>query len=400
MLWIIAVGILLPVAGLSLVLWTRVCERGLDRWVPAYVFPTETKKSVDPAQAPVDVFIAVCDHYEPEWGNPTVETALAKVQRWHDEYPKLFGRFADVDGRPPRYTFFYPQDQYRPEYIDVLADLCHLGYGEVDIHLHHHDDTPEGLEEKLDSFRKTLYHRHGVLRRDPVTNEIAYGFIHGNWCLCNSRRDGQWCGVDHEIPILLKTGCYADFTMPSAPSDTQTTTINSIYYAQDRPGQRKSHDSGIRAEVGRSAPDNSLLMIQGPLTFDWGRKKLGLIPKIENGDLLANHPPSIRRMQLWMNAGVTVKGRPDWRFVKLHTHGCKAGNIDMLLGPKMQRFHQELADLHQAFPNFRYHYVSAWEMAQLVHQAERRETESGLNSSMAPAVSAAEKSLTDLPIRR
>jgi hypothetical protein len=127
-------------------------------------------------------------------------------------------------------------------------------------------------------------------------------------------------------------------------------------------------------------------MVQGPLTFDWSRKKLGLIPKIENSDLLANHPPSIGRLQLWMNAGVTVKGRPDWRFVKLHTHGCKSGNIDMLLGPKMQSFHQGMAELHQTNPNFRYHYVTAWEMAQLIHQAERRETEIRLDKPV-PALS-------------
>jgi hypothetical protein len=365
--------VLSAAATVGFVCWRRVRDIGLDRWMPAYVLPDERVDHVNLTQDRVDLFIAICDHYEPEWGNPSVDRALSRVQRWHDEYPRLFGNLTDVDGRPPRHTFFYPQDQYRPEYLDVLAQLCEQGYGEVDVHLHHHDDTPEGLEEKLDSFRQTLYHRHGVLRRDPVTNDIVYGFIHGNWCLCNSRRDGKWCGVDHEIPVLLKTGCYADFTMPSAPSDTQTTTINSIYYAQDLPGQRKSHDRGIRAAVGQTAPENSLLMVQGPLTFDWSRKKFGVLPKIENGDLLANHPPSIQRMQLWLNAGVTVKGRPNWRFAKLHTHGCKAGNIDMLLGPQMQRFHQDLAALHQAQPNFRYHYVSAWEMAQLIHQAEQGE---------------------------
>lgn len=367
----IAIALLLLLAVVSGYLWNRLRDRGLDRWVPAYLFAPTDPKLKKLEQSPIDVFIAICDHYEPEWGQPTFDTAMSRVQRWRDEYPTLFNRFADVDGRPPRHTFFYPQDQYRPEYIDALAELCELGYGEVDIHLHHHDDTEEGLTEKLDTFRNQLYHNHGVLRRDPVTNEITYGFIHGNWCLCNSRRDGQWCGVDHEIPVLLKTGCYADFTMPSAPSDTQTTTINSIYYAQDRPGQRKSHDCGIRAEVGRNAPDDSLLMIQGPLEFDWSRKKFGLIPRIENGDLLGNHPPTMQRLNLWLNAGVTVKGRPNWRFVKLHTHGCKNGNIDMLLGPKMQQFHQGLADLHQRQPNFRYHYVSAWEMAKKVHEAEQ-----------------------------
>lgn len=365
-------------------LLTAIQDRGFDRWVPAYVFPTDPTPDVVFDREPVDVFLAICDHYEPEWGNPLPEQALGRVHRWCEDYPALFQQFRDVDGRPPRHSFFFPQDQYRPEYIDPLAELCHAGFGEFEIHLHHADDTPDGLEEKLSMLRDALFHRHGVLRRDPISGEIVYGFIHGNWALNNSRRDRQWCGVDHEIPILLKTGCYADFTLPSAPSDTQTRTINSIYYASDIPGQCKSHDRGIRARVGQSAPADSLLMIQGPLLFDGSRRKFGLLPRVENGDLLGNHPPSLHRLQLWLNAGVTVQGQPNWRFIKLHTHGCKTGNLQMLLGEPMQLFHQELAELHVLQPNFRFHYVSAWEMAQLVHLAERGETNPGLAATVPP----------------
>jgi hypothetical protein len=367
-------GILFFLCLAGLAVWrlrSAVRARGFDQWVPAYLSPRESVPVMILDREPVDVFLAICDHYEPEWGNPSRDVALSRVHRWCDEYPRMFGGFQDVDGRAPRHSFFFPQDQYRPEYIDPLADLCHAGFGEFDIHLHHADDTPEGLEEKLSTFRDVLFHRHGVLRRDPATGDIVYGFIHGNWALCNSRRDRKWCGVDHEIPILLKTGCYADFTMPSAPSDTQTRTINSIYYASDMPGQCKSHDIGIHARVGLTPPDNSLLMIQGPLTFDFGRRKLGLLPRVENGDLQASHPPSLSRLQLWLNAGVMVQGKPNWRFIKLHTHGCKTGNIDMLLGERMRLFHQELAEMHAQQPNFRFHYVTAWEMAQLVHQAEK-----------------------------
>ena len=366
---------LLLLGGIAIRRLQRAVQaRGFDRWVPGYLFSQDSTPEVVLDREPVDVFLAICDHYEPEWGNPSRDEALRRVHRWCDDYPRLFQDFRDVDGRTPRHSFFFPQDQYRPEYIDPLAELCHDGFGEFDIHLHHADDTPEGLEEKLSVFRDALFHRHGMLRRDPTTGEIVYGFIHGNWALCNSRRDRKWCGVDHEIPILRRTGCYADFTLPSAPSDTQTRTINSIYYASDIPGKCKSHDHGIRAQVGRTPPDDSLLMIQGPLLFDFSRRKFGVLPRVENGDLLGNHPPSLRRLRLWLNAGVTVQKQPNWRFVKLHTHGCKTGNIDMLLGERMQMFHQELAELHVLQPNFRFHYVSAWEMAQLVHQAERGET--------------------------
>jgi hypothetical protein len=371
--WITAAGLTAATIGAIGLrrAWRTVRERGLDRWVPSYLASNRRPVDLSEDAGPLDVFIAVCDHFEPEWGRPDRRTALARVDEWCRRYPELFGRFTDTDGRPPQHTFFFPQDEYQPEYLDRLADLVHAGYGDVDVHLHHDHDTPQGLRDKLESFRDELSHRHGLLRTDPVTGRVVYGFIHGNWALCNARPDGRWCGVDHELPILLDTGCYADFTMPSAPSDTQTTTINSIYYACDQPQGRKSHDRGERARVGRQPPEHTLLMIQGPLTFDFGRRKWGLLPRIENGDLLASHPPDIRRLEAWLQAGVTVAGQPRWRFVKLHTHGCKPVNQAMWLSETVQRFHADLANRHRQKPNFRYHYVTAWELAQLVHAAEQ-----------------------------
>ena len=112
-------------------------------------------------------------------------------------------------------------------------------------------------------------------------------------------------------------------------------------------------------------------MIQGPLQLDWRHRKWGVLPRIENGDLHAGRPPDRARLQLWLEADVHVEGRPDWRFIKLHTHGAKDGNIDMLLSRQMQAFHAELADEARTNRGFRFHYVTAWEMAQLVRQAER-----------------------------
>lgn len=320
---------------------------------------------------PLHVFIAVCDHFEPEWGRPGRATALERVRRWQTEYPRLFSEFRDNRGQVPQHTFFFPQDEYRPEYLDLLADLCEQGFGDVDVHLHHDGDTADTLRAKLGEFRDTLFHRHSLLRRDARTGHITYGFIHGNWALCNSRPDGRWCGVNAEIPVLRETGCYADFTLPSAPDVTQTRTVNSIYYATDRPGQPKSHDAGIRAEAGRPPVDDGLLMIQGPLALDWTHRKWGLLPRLENGSLHGSRPPSWERFRLWLQAGVHVRGRPDWRFVKLHTHGAKDGNIEMWLGEPMRRFHAELARQAGENRQLRFYYVTAWEMAQLVHQAER-----------------------------
>ncbi|MFO1094115.1 MAG: hypothetical protein U0992_12505 [Planctomycetaceae bacterium] len=193
------------------------------------------------------------------------------------------------------------------------------------------------------------------------------------------------------MTVLRETGCYADFTLPSAPSATQTRTINSIYYAQDIPGRCKSHDTGIRARVGAAPPRDSLLMIQGPLLFDWHKRKLGLLPGIENADIHAGRPATWQRLQLWLQARVHVAGRPDVVFVKLHTHGCKDGNIDTWLGDDMVRFHQQLADATKRRPGFRYRYVTAWEMALRVRELEAvahpRFTPDA-NSALLPAMAA------------
>jgi hypothetical protein len=404
MFWIFIGLIVAALAIETFVIAYVVRKKHLDRWLPSYLFGmgscpllNQPEIRIDSIEAspdrggigmPVsghrtpwerfvndeslDVFIAVCDHFEPDNARPARHVADARLDRWCVDYPKLFGMFEDSSGRPPQHTFFYPQDEYFvPEYLDQLRDLCEAGFGDVEIHLHHDHDTEDGLREKLESFRETLFHRHGLLRRDPKTGEIVYGFIHGNWALCNSRPDGRWCGVNDELTILKDTGCYADFTMPSAPEFTQTRIVNSVYYASSDARRPSSHDRGTAATLGVAPPPDQLLMVQGPLTFDWQNRTRGIMPRIENGDLLHRRPPTMQRFEQWLRCGVHVGGRPDWCFIKLHTHGCKDGNIDTLLGEETQGFHQALANESRQRKNFRYHYVTAFEMAELVHQAER-----------------------------
>lgn len=346
-------------------------SRNMHYWIGDYAFRRQRERTPLSFTRPRHVFLAICDHFEPEWGCADRETALRRVRRWCADYPQLFSQFADADGRPPQHTFFFPQDQYAPEYLDQLAELCLGGFGDVEVHLHHDNDTEDGLRAKLELYRDTLFHRHGLLRRNPATGQPVFGFIHGNWALCNSRPDGRWCGVNREIDVLRRTGCYADFTMPSAPDVTQTRTINSLYYALQCAGQPKSHDRGKPASLGQYPPPDSLLMIQGPLMLDWRHRKWGLLPRIENGDIHEHNAPSLARLPLWLSAGVHVLGRPDWLFIKLHTHGAKEGNLEMLLGETMLSFHRQLADFAAIHDDLCLHYVTAWEMAKLIHQAEQ-----------------------------
>ncbi|HUE74568.1 MAG TPA: hypothetical protein VMP01_27115 [Pirellulaceae bacterium] len=316
------------------------------------------------------VLICIADHFEPLRGGATITTARERVARWVRGYPELALPFADSRGRPPQHTFFYPAEEYQPELLDTLAGLCQQGLGDVEVHLHHDHDTASALCEKLLTFTAALNDQHGLLARDEA-DRVTYGFIHGNWALDNSRPDGRWCGVNEEISVLLQTGCYADFTMPSAPAPCQTRTINSIYYAHDDPARPKSHDVGIPARVGARRPDDSLLMIQGPLALDFSRRKHGFLPTIDNGELTGIRPPTLSRLWNWLGARVCVLGQPDLRFVKLHTHGAWEANTSMLLGEPMRAFHAALRAHANIHDGFRYYYVTARELAAVVDALEK-----------------------------
>jgi hypothetical protein len=367
LMWYLA-GLLLIVGFGLLWVFRQARQRGMDRWLPRYVI--ESGKRLPPsAGQEIHLLHCIADHYEPKHRGASADVAQARVRHWVREYPRRFGHFRDSDGRTPRHTFFYPIEEYEPELLRPLARLCAAGFGEVEVHLHHDHDTDEGLRDKLLGFKDILAERHGLLCRDRDTGELAYGFIHGNWALDNSRPDGRWCGVNNELDILRETGCYADFTLPSAPSPTQTRKINSLYYAVDDPHRPRSHDWGTDVGAG-PAPANSLLMVQGPLLLNWADRKWGLVPHLENGCIQATQPATIERVDLWLRARVQVPARPDWFFVKLYCHGAPEKAHEVLLGEPMVRFHEALARRAQEDPRFHYHYVTARELANLVWAGE------------------------------
>ncbi len=256
--------------------------------------------------------------------------------------------------------------------------ICDKTAAEVEVHLHHNSDNPQSLKEKLHEGVEKLTWRNFLCRDE--NNSIRYGFIHGDWALANSHPKGRFCGVNNELSILRQTGCYADFTMPSAPDPTQSRIINSIYYAADT-GRPRAFDTGEPVKVNKSPPDqytpvftrpyeNELLLVQGPLGLNWRKRKWGIFPRIENGDLTGANPPTIERLKLWIKLHIHITGKPEWVFIKLHTHGGIDRNFKMLLGEPMMQFHKQLKMFCEENPRFKYHYVTAREMVNIIHAAE------------------------------
>jgi hypothetical protein len=338
-------------------------------WLPHYLGRSLRMRLAGGPVKPKHVYFCICDHFEPYWNQADKATARKRLQTWIDEWPKLAEMYRDSDGEMLKYNFFYPEEEYQKDDLDALAELCHAGYGEVEVHLHHDNDTSENLRRTLLDYKKRLHDEHGLLSVDKWTGEVVYGFIHGNWALCNSRPDGRWCGVNDEIRILQETGCYADFTLPSAPSETQTRKVNSIYYAVGSAEMPKSHDRGLEARVGQ--PGEGLLLVQGPLALNWRRRKFGLLPRIENGGLTAANPATRDRVDIWCAQGIQVQGAGEHVFVKIYTHGTQEET--------MRSFFQQggLAALFDQLQlvadgvGASLHYVSAREMANVITALEQ-----------------------------
>lgn len=282
---------------------------------------------------------------------------------WRQGYPRLAARFRDAEGRPPRHSFFYPGEQYAPEILASLGELAALGLGEVELHLHHDQDSEAGLRDKI---RQMLarFAEHGHLSRQE--QRLRYAFIHGNWCLANARRDRRWCGVDGELPLLFETGCYADFTFPAAPDESQPGIVNQIYWPEGDLRRARAYDRGCRVRVGHVL-DDRVLMIEGPLALALRPTRLTL--RIENAAVTAADPATPLRLRTWVQQNIHVEGRPEWVFVKVHAHGAPEDQAASLLGDGGRGLHEALAALCDDGVQWSLHYVTAREMYNVARAA-------------------------------
>jgi hypothetical protein len=338
----------------------RLRKKNFDRWLPGYARHLARRATARPKMeidGPRHLLFALCDHYEPLWGRADEAKGNERVRAWHEGYPKLAESYRDADGRPPRHSFFFPGEEYRPQYLDALADLARRGYGEVEVHLHHDGDTAATLEPRL---TQTLadFTQHGHISRD-AGGSPRWAFIHGNWALANGRDDGRWCGVDDELPLLFRLGCYADFTFPSAPDECQPNIVNQIYWPTGDLHAKRAYERGQRARVGDVMKDR-MLLVQGPLAL--ARRPRSLSLRIDAAAITATDPATPERVRTWASQAVHVEGRPEWVFAKLHTHGAPDREAASLLGDGGHALHRTLTGEYNDGKRWRLHYVTAREM--------------------------------------
>jgi len=295
--------------------------RNAQIWLPGLLAWRWRTRGARPVRR---VLLTIADHFEPFWHRAEEATARERVSLWRRRWPEIAARHHDSAGNPPCYTFFYPQEEYRPFLLDPLAEMVQSGIADVEVHIHHDGEGERDFLERMSGFIESLHQRHGLLRRQG--GKLAFGFIHGNWALDNSRPDGRWCGLNNEISLLRGLGCYADFTMPSAPSPTQARLVNTIYWATDDPARPKSYDSGRPVAPGNGRRGD-LLMVPGPLALNWKRPGR-LVPAVETGELACYAQPSVQRVRLWLDHAPRIG---DTLFLKLFTHGAQEKNSAVLL---------------------------------------------------------------------
>jgi hypothetical protein len=327
--------------------------RNAQIWGPGYLrqrISRMTPRAVPPIK---NIWVTMADHYEPRWLGADWKTAQQRVALWRAEWPAIANRCKrDSAGNPPRYTFFFPEEEYDPQLMEPLAQMARQGIADVEIHLHHDGEGRENFIDRLTRFRDVLDREHGLLRRRD--GKLIFGFIHGNWALDNSRPDGRWCGLNDEIQILRDLGCYADFTMPSGDSPTQARLVNTIYFCTDDPNRPKSYDGGVPVTPGGKV-EGDLLMIPGPIGIRWRDR---LLPRLETGEVAANNLATPYRAKRWVDLAPSIGSDV---FIKLFTHGAQEQNSCALLRDGLESTFNMLVE-EASRRNSAVYFVSAWQM--------------------------------------
>ncbi|MDE3106143.1 MAG: hypothetical protein KGK08_13310 [Acidobacteriota bacterium] len=325
-------------------------------WVPGYFKSRATRWFGK--QSAKRVWVSINDHYEPLGGGVSLQQAEERVARWTDRWPVIADSVPrDASGLRPKYSFFYPQEEYRPSLLEPLAEMTRYGVGDVEVHIHHDQESAEGFREKITTFKKQLRETHGLLH--DVNGQVGFAFIHGNWALDNSLPGGSWCGLTGEILLLKELGCYADLTMPALPSPAQGGIVNSIYWCKGSADTPRSYDSGTPATVGGGV-QGDLLMITGPLGV---RYRDRLLPRLEMGEVAVYDPPTPYRIRRWLDLAPRIG---DDIFIKLYAHGAREDNAGALLGDRSRTgsLEQMYRWLHQICceRGLEVHWSSAYEM--------------------------------------
>lgn len=139
-----------------------------------------------------------------------------------------------IGGRSPQQDILARQAM-----LPLEAEFGH----EVHIHVHHESWTRNTGEYSKDVSKwvntfsnaeldKARLNRALILTKEYIANDIGrpiehWAFVHGNWALNGS--DRSICWIDDEIELLMKHGCFGDFTFPAGRRHCDPVNIETPY---------------------------------------------------------------------------------------------------------------------------------------------------------------------------
>ena len=207
-------------------------HRNVHRWLGGYARASLRRMTQPRHDGPRHLLVGICDHYEPLWGHASDTRGAERVTRWLTRYPEVVRDVRDADGRPPRHTFFFPGEQYRPEYLDIprAAHARRIWRGGA-AHLHHDSDDADKLTADLLRYLGA-HAEHGHLARDESGRLVLRGSFTGT---------GAWRTRVATAAIVGWTPSSASCSIPAA-----TPTLRS-----PRRRTRRSRTSSIRS-IGRT----------------------------------------------------------------------------------------------------------------------------------------------------
>jgi len=339
-------------------------QKGFRYWLPYYFLQKMLSAEKPDQTKPIHLYVCRVDHFEPFNGGVDYKSALRRVLTWKNKYPLFADKHRDAEGNPFQHTWFYPP-HLDHSLLPHIVELCQAGYGDIEMHLHHNQmkpfpDTSRTLRDKI---LKCIddYSKYGIFCQPDGIPRFA--FIHGDWSLDNAMGD-EICGVNDELTILRECGCYADFTFPTL-TRAQPAMVNQIYYALDDPDRAKSYNRGIPVQAGVKAPIDALMIIQGILGLRADKQKK-LKFAIDYSDQDFDDPPTAARVDFWVKNSIAIKGKSNWRFIKLHTHGGREIRWDANFGKSADQAFGYLEQKYNDRKKYLLHYVSARQMYNII----------------------------------
>jgi len=342
-----------------------VYKKNMHIWLYDYIYSNIYNFFTLPSKSnkTKDIMFLFVDHYE-------LAGKSDRLSAWLNDYPTMVSKYRDFDGVKPQHTWFYALDLTNEEELKAIKPLVDEGFGEVELHWHHSHKSSQQFELDLKNGLE-VFHKYGYMKSYNNSTHSSFSFIHGNWSLNNSRGE-EFCGINNEIEILKKYGCYGDFTFPAMFSPAQPKYVNKITYT-NLDTINKSYNHARISEVGKYETDDEFMIMQGPLAInfkDWRHK---WHPTIENGDINGDFTQnSSKRIDCWIRQNIHVKNNPDWIFVKIFCHGAQ--DYKSLCSESTAQMYEYLGDKYNDGKKYRLHYVTARECYNIVKAAENGKT--------------------------